>query len=72
MKYSVDRIENDKVIIENLETKEKKEVDKALLPPTIHEGTILSLLGNQYKVDEEEEKNRFMRLKEKFNKLRRR
>ena len=72
MKYSVDRIENGIVIVENLETKEKKEIDKKLLPSTIHEGAILILIDNQYKMDEEEEQKRLTSLKEKFNKLRKR
>lgn len=71
MKYSVDRIENEIAILENLETKEIKEINKNLLPSPIHEGAILTLVDNQYKLDEEEQ-NRLTSLKEKFNKLRKR
>lgn len=70
MKWVIDRIEDDIVIIENLETKEKKEVDISLLPSSIHEGSVLFFLNNTYYVDILEERKRKIEILEKFKKLR--
>ena len=65
MKFSIDRIENEVVVVENIETKEIKEIHKNLLPSSIHEGTILVFVDNYYI----EEEKRLTRIKEKFNRL---
>lgn len=70
MKYSVDRIENNIAILENIETKEIKEIEKKHLPKEVREGTILIYINQQYKIDKEEEENRKEFLKSKFNRLR--
>ena len=46
MKYAVDRIEDNIVVLENIETKEKKKVKKDLLPNVIGL-TILYLLNEK-------------------------
>ena len=69
MKYAVDRIEGDIVILENLETKEKKEVQKSELPNTIKESNIVIESNNTYSISQEEENERLKLIQEKFNKI---
>lgn len=69
MKYAVDRIEGDIVILENLETKEKKEVQKSELPNTIKESNIVIESNNTYNISQEEENERLKLIQEKFNKI---
>lgn len=69
MKYSIDRIEGNIAILEDINNKEKLEVDISLLPSNIKEGSILSLKDNIYIIDETEEDIRRKRIMEKFNKL---
>ena len=71
MKYAVDRIEDDIAILENLETKEKKEVSLSLLPPDIHEQAIVIYEKDSYFLDEEEELTRKKLLREKLERLKR-
>lgn len=70
MKWAVDRIINDIVIIENIETLEKREVDITLLPSSIYEGSILVYQNNKYILDETEEEQRRRLIEEKFMRLR--
>lgn len=72
MKWAIDRIINDIVIIENIETLEKKEVSIELLPTSIHEGTILIYENEKYKLNESLEEQRRRIIEEKFKKLRNR
>lgn len=69
MKYSVDRIENDIAILEDITTKEKIEINVNYLPKKIKEGTILEKKDDSFIIDEEEENVRRKRIMEKFNKL---
>lgn len=69
MKYSVDRIENDIAILEDITTKEKKEVKLRLLPKNIVDGSILIYSNKKYTLDEKEEIDRRNNLREKFNAL---
>ncbi len=69
MKYSVDRIENDIAILEDITTKEKIEINVNYLPKKIKEGTILEKKDDSFIIDEEEENIRRKRIMEKFNKL---
>lgn len=70
MKYAIDRIENNIAILENITTKEKKEISILSLPPNIHEGTILLETNNTYIIDPLEELTRTKLIEEKFKKLR--
>lgn len=70
MKYAIDRIENNIAILENINTKEKKEISILNLPPNIHEGTILLETNNTYIIDTLEEITRTKLIEEKFKKLR--
>lgn len=69
MKYSVDRIENDIAVLEDVTTKEKIELNINYLPKKIKEGTILEKKDDSFIIDEEEENVRRKRIVEKFNKL---
>ncbi len=69
MKYAVDKIENNIVLLEDLSTKEKKEVSVSLLPSSINEGTILIYQDGKYIIDKNTEKERRNKLKDKFNRL---
>jgi len=69
MKYSIDRIENDIAILEELTTGHKLEVAISNLPQNIHEGSILILKDNQYLLDNATEQNLRKSLQERFNRL---
>ena len=70
MKYVVDRIENEIVILESLETQLKKEVLLSELPEEIKEGNILVYENELYTIDLEEEQKRRKKIKNKFDMLR--
>ena len=72
MKYAVDRIEENIVVIEDINTNEKIELTKEQLPEDIKEGNILIFENNEYKVDLNEEELRRKRIQERFNRLRKR
>lgn len=69
MKFAVDRIENNIAILENLKTKEKKEISIQLLPSDIKEGMIIIKNNNKYYIDKDEEIKRRKRIITMFNKL---
>ncbi len=69
MKYVIDRFEENYVILENIETKEKKEILKICLPPYIEEGSILIRTEEGYILDEETTNQRRQEILEKFNRL---
>lgn len=69
MKYSIDRIENNIAVLEDINTGEKKEVDISLLPEEIKEGTILSFNDDKYELDLDEEEERRKRILDMFNRL---
>ncbi len=72
MKYIVDRVEDNIVVCENLETKEMIELDKSLLPENIKDGNVLLFENNEYKLDLNEEELRRQRIRERFNRLKQR
>lgn len=69
MKYSIDRIINNTAILENIKDGTKIEVDITLLPPSIHDGTIITYKDGQYTIDKTEEEIRRQLILERFNKL---
>ena len=69
MKYAVDRIEENIAIIENLTTKEKKEVPCKELPENIHEKAILRMENDTFILDEREELSRKEALRAKLEQL---
>lgn len=70
MKYAVDKIEENIVTLESLDTKEKKEILLEVLPSNIKEGTILTYENEVYKKDEVLEQQRKTSIQNKFNMLR--
>ena len=68
MKYAVDRIEDNIVILENIKTKEIIKEDISNLPKGIKEGTIL-IKRKTYKVDYKTTSKREIKIRNKFNKL---
>lgn len=70
MKYAVDKIEENIVTLESLDTKEKKEVLLRVLPSNIKEGTILTYENEVYKKDEALEQQRKTSIQNKFDMLR--
>lgn len=68
--FAVDRIEESIVVLENIETNEKKEVDREMLPSSIHEGSIVKFDNNRYILEENEEEKRRQEILERFKKLR--
>ena len=69
MRYVVDRIEKDKVVLEGRVNKRQRIVPRELLPDNIHDGDILIHKKQQYILLTKEtiEKTAFM--KSRFNKL---
>ena len=71
MNYAIDQIVEDIVILENITTGEKQEVNKTLLPSEIKEGSIITIKNNQYILNTTEEESRKNRLEEKLERLKR-
>ena len=69
MNYAVDQIVEDIVILENITTGEKIEVNKNLLPREIKEGSIITVEDNQYILNKNEEESRKQKLQEKLERL---
>ncbi len=72
MKYVVDRIEEDKVVLENLSNKEQKIISLTDLNFKVREGNIISFEDNKYILDLNTEKMRREKLRNRFNKLKKR
>jgi hypothetical protein len=72
MKYVVDRIEEDIVVLENLETREITNIKISELDFKVREGNILSYENNKYTLDLNTEKLRKEKLRNRFNKLKKR
>ena len=66
MRYAVDSIVSDIALLENIETKEKKWININLLPSVIHEG---SILDEKYNILINEEIDRERKIKERFERL---
>lgn len=69
MKYSIDRIENDIAVLENIDTNEIIEIEKSLLPENIKESNIVIYENDKYKLDQETEDSRKKDLLSRFSKL---
>lgn len=69
MKYAVDSIVDDIAVLEELETKEKKEVALSLLPEETQEGNILVYENYEYYLDKQYEAIRRETLEEKLERL---
>lgn len=71
MKYAVDKIIDEIAVIEDMETREMKEVNLELLPEEIQEGNILVYQDNEYSIDRQYEATRRQTLEEKLEELKR-
>lgn len=67
--FSVDQIIDDIVILENINTKEKREVDIDILPDNIKEGSILKYENNLYYIDLDVEQRRRSEFRERLERL---
>ncbi len=72
MKYVVDRIEEDIIVLENIETREITNIKISELDFKVREGNILSYENNKYTLDLNTEKLRKEKLRNRFNKLKKR
>lgn len=70
MKYVIDEIIADIAILENLTTKEKKEINIFFLPNNVKEGNIL-IEEENFRLDKNSEANRRKLIQDKLNKLKR-
>lgn len=70
MKFAVDRIENGIAILENIETKEKREVDILSLP-VVFEKDILVFEDGMYRKDDKARDDRRNLIREKLERLKR-
>lgn len=69
MKYVVDRIENNIIILENLKDKSILEIPKDKINFLVKDGDVLYYDNNNFKLDLETKKKRIELIKEKFNKV---
>ncbi len=69
MRYVVDRIEKDIVVLEGRVNKRKKEVERKLLPKNIKDGDILSYKKQTYTLLTEETLAKTEYMKNRFKKL---
>ena len=69
MKFAVDRIEDGSAVLENIETKEKKEEPLSSLPSNTHEQAILIYENGSYTLSPEVELSRKIALREKLERL---
>lgn len=67
--FSVDELIDHIAILENIITKEKKEVDISLLPNNVREGSILRYDNYCYSLDLDEEERRRVEFRERLEKL---
>ena len=69
MKYSVDRIEDNIIILQDLDTKEIKEVLKKDIGIRVKDGDILVYKDNKYMKDNKLKEDRLKLIQEKMNRL---
>lgn len=71
-KYSVDRIEEDIIVLENIENKEIIEINKCELDFEVVDGNILKLIDGKFELDQEVEVSRKESLRDRLNRLKNR
>lgn len=69
MKYAVDQIIDNIAIIENISTRDKKEISTSLLPKNCHEGSIIVEIQERYVMDKNIEEKRRKMLRNKLESL---
>lgn len=68
--WSIDKIENNIALLENINTQEKKEVILYLLPKNIKEGTLVSYKNNKFIQEPSLEEKRRQEILKRFENLR--
>ena len=71
-KYSVDRIEEDIIVLENIENKEIIEINKTELDFEVVDGNILKLVDGKFELNQEVEVSRKESLRDRLNRLKNR
>ncbi len=69
MKYVVDRVEGEKVILESLEDKAKLEALKEDFDFELRDGLVVEIKDGKYVLDDEEYKKRKESISSRFDKL---
>lgn len=69
MRYVVDRVVDNIVVLENMSNRDIIEVSVTDVPENIKNGNILIKQDNKFILDKETEKERRKNIREKFNKL---
>ena len=71
-KYSVDRIEEDIIVLENIDNKEIIEINKCELDFEVFDGNILKLVDGKFELNQEVEVSRKESLRDRLNRLKNR
>lgn len=71
-KYSVDRIEEDIIVLENIDNKEIIEINKSEIDFEVVDGNILRLVDGKFVLDKEIEVKRKESLRDRLNRLKNR
>ena len=69
MKYVVDRLEKNIVVLENISTKEMIQINKNKLGFSVSDGDILVYKNNKYYKDDNARAERLKMIQEKLNKV---
>ena len=71
-KYSIDRIEEDIIVLENIDNKEIIEINKSEIDFEVVDGNILRLVDCKFVLDKEIEVKRKESLRDRLNRLKNR
>ena len=69
MKYSVDRVENNIIVLQNINTKEIIEINKKDINFKVVDGDIIIFKDNKYIKEEKLKEDRLRLIQEKLNKV---
>lgn len=69
MYYIIDRIEENVVVCENMETQKIENIEKKKLPSNIKQGLVIKFENGVYSIDEEETEKRKKTIHEKVKNL---
>lgn len=67
--YTVEKIEEDLVILEDRKNNKLFNIDKKLLPQNINEGDIIEIVNNKYVINKELTNNIKKEIRNKFDSL---
>lgn len=69
MKYTVDRVEEEICVLENMESGDIIEVEISIFPFDIKEGNVVVYQNDEFVIDKDAEEDRRLSLRERMNKL---